>query len=93
MRPRVLAKKILLLVVALAVLAYVADYAVWRVRVARGRGMSTVAVDQYLTTALKGNKAEYDFLGTVQQTCAKALAPHGGAAPCWWLSRHTSQWE
>lgn len=82
----------MVLLIMLAV-SYVLDYAVWRARTARGSGMGTVAVDQYLSTPLKGNKAEYDFMGTVQQPCARSLFPHGGAQPCWWLSRHTSQWE
>lgn len=90
---RDLARKILPAILLLAILAYAVDYAVWRVRVARGTGMATIALDQYLSTALKGNKDEYDYLGAVQQPCAVALAPHGGAKPCWWLRRHTSQWE
>jgi hypothetical protein len=77
--------------VLLAVVAYAADYCIWKVR--GPAAMSSIAVDQYLTTPLKGNKNEYDYIGTVQQPCARALAPHGGAPPCWWLSRHTSQWE
>jgi hypothetical protein len=32
-------------------------------------------------------------MGVVQVSCARALFPHGGAPACWWLSRHTTQWE
>jgi hypothetical protein len=80
------------LVVAIA-LVYVGDYAAWRVRLSHGSGTGSLAVDQYLATPLKGNKAEYDFLGTVQQPCARAIFPHGGNNACWWVARHTSQWE
>jgi hypothetical protein len=90
---RGIAGRVLLAVLVAAAVAYVADYGVWRVRMAHGAGMRTVAVDQYLATALKGNKAEYDYLGTVQQPCSRSGFPHGGAQPCWWLARHTTQWE
>jgi hypothetical protein len=78
---------------ALAAALYIGDYAIWRTRMSHGSGAGTIAVDQYLATPLKGNKAEYDFLGTVQQPCSRSLAPHGGMQPCWWLARHTSQWQ
>ncbi|HEY6448599.1 MAG TPA: hypothetical protein VIY53_19245 [Acidobacteriaceae bacterium] len=76
-----------------AIVLYLADWVIFTVRAARGGGYGTVQVEQYLSTALKGNKQEYDYLGTVQVTCARALFPHGGAAPCWWQRRHTQQWE
>jgi hypothetical protein len=91
MRP--LARKAVPILIAVAAALYAADFAQWSVRQSRGSGMGTIAVDQYLATTLKGNKAEYDFLGTVQQPCARALFPHASAAPCWWLARHTSQWQ
>jgi hypothetical protein len=86
-------ERVLLGLLVVAVLTYAADWIVWRVKLARGAGYSTVQVDQYLGTALKGNKEEYDYLGTAQQSCAVALFPHGGSQPCWWLRRHTSVWE
>jgi hypothetical protein len=79
------------LVVAIAV--WVGDFAVYRVRVARGTAFDSVQVQEYLSTALKGNKQEYDYMGAAQMTCARALFPHGGAPACWWLRRHTTQWE
>jgi hypothetical protein len=64
-----------------------------RVREVRGTAFDSVQVEEYLSTALKGNKQEYDYLGTAQVSCARALFPHGGAPACWWLRRHTTQWE
>lgn len=84
------------LVKALLVVAIVlglSDWAVFRLRSARGRGFDTVQVDEYLSTPLKGNKQEYDYMGKEQVNCARALLPHAGAPPCWWLRRHTTQWE
>lgn len=76
-----------------AVLLWVADWAVFRVESARGRGFDTVEVQQFLGTALKGNKTEYDYEGTAEVNCARSLFPHGGAPACWWLRRHTTRWE
>jgi hypothetical protein len=76
-----------------AVVVWVVDWAVFRVRASRGTAFDSVQVEQYLTTPLKGNKQEYDYLGTGQETCARALFPHGSAPACWWLRRHTTEWE
>ena len=76
-----------------ALLVWVTDFAVYRVRVARGTAFDSVQVEEFLSTALKGNKQEYDYMGSAQMTCARALFPHGGAPACWWLRRHTTQWE
>ena len=76
-----------------AVLLWGGDWAIFRVRAARGTAYDTVAVQQFLTTPLKGNKQEYDYMGMAQETCARALFPHGDAPACWWLRRHTTQWE
>ncbi|HEX4311430.1 MAG TPA: hypothetical protein VHZ25_15460 [Acidobacteriaceae bacterium] len=76
-----------------AVLLWVCDWAVYRLRVARGTAFDSVQVEEYLSTALKGNKQEYDYMGTAEMSCARAIFPHGGAPACWWLRRHTTQWE
>jgi hypothetical protein len=80
------------LLLAAIVLVYLVDWAALRVKVVRGTGYGTVQVDEYLSTPLKGNKAEYDFMGTQSETCSHSLFPHG-AAPCWWLARHANRWE
>lgn len=77
---------------AVTVLTYLVDWATLRIRVTRGTGYGTVQVDHYLATPLKGNKAEYDYIGTNPESCAHSIFPHG-APPCWWLAKHTSQWE
>lgn len=79
-----------LLVVLVAV--YLIDWGILRVKAAYGKGYGTVQVDVYLATPLKGNKDEYDYMGSQAKPCAHSIFPHG-AAPCWWLARHTSQWE
>jgi hypothetical protein len=79
--------------VVATVLLWVADWTVFRVRAARGTAFDSVQVEEYLSTALKGNKQEYDYMGTAQVSCARAVFPHAGAPACWWLRRHTTQWE
>ena len=80
-------------VLVAAVVLWLCDWAVYRVRVAHGTAFDSVQVEEYLSTALKGNKQEYDYMGTAQMSCARAIFPHGGAPACWWLRRHTTQWE
>jgi len=89
---RVLAAALKVLVVT-AVVLWLSDWGLFRLREARGTAFDSVQVQEFLTTALKGNKQEYDYMGTAQVTCARALFPHGGAPACWWLRRHTTQWE
>ena len=83
-------------VVGLA-LFYFADWGIFEIRRARGAGMGSVPVEQYLKTQLKGNKAEYDYLGTTDQSCALTALPQYAASalnpPCWWLERHKQRWQ
>jgi hypothetical protein len=80
------------IVLAVVAVIYLADWAALRVKMAHGTGYGTVQVDQYLGTPLKGNKEEYDYMGSMPEPCAHSIFPHG-AAPCWWLAKHTSHWE
>ena len=83
-------------VVGLAVLAgllYVGDWLVLRARVSRGTAFGVVQVNQLLATPLKGNKVEYDLMGTGPMTCSHSIFPQQGNPACWWLERHPTQWE
>jgi len=72
---------------------YACDWAQLHYRAAHGGGYRTMQVEQYLATPLKGNKAEYDYMGTQPESCASSLFPQSGDAPCWWLKRHLQHWE
>lgn len=76
---------------------YALDWAVFEVRLGRGVGLQSVSVDQFLTTPLKGQKVEYDYLGTGAENCARAMFPQYAASqwnpPCWWLKRHNVTWK
>jgi hypothetical protein len=65
----------------------------WTVYKFRGSPQSQVAVNRFLSVPLKGQKTEYDFLGTASVPCVIALFPHGGETPCWYLQRHPNQWD
>ena len=78
--------------IAAVIVVYLVDWVVLRIRITRGTAYANVQVDQYLSTPLKGNKAEYDYLGTATVTCSCSIFPHG-AAPCWWRNWHKSVWE
>lgn len=86
-------EKLALALITAALLLWAGDWAIFQVRSARGSGYDSVQVEQYLSTSLKGNKQEYDYMGTADVRCAQALFPHGGVAPCWWQRRHRQQWE
>jgi len=89
----VILEEALKVIVVAAILLWLCDWAVFRMRISHGRGFETIQVQEYLSTALKGNKQEYDYMGTEQVSCARALFPHAGVQPCWWVRRHTSRWE
>lgn len=79
------------------VILFAIDWTVFALRHIRGSGMSTVAVDQFVAGALKGNRTEYDYVGTVNQSCTRTVFPQYAASqwnsPCWWLQRHRAHWE
>jgi hypothetical protein len=74
-------------------LLYAGDWLVLRYRVAHGTAFDSVEVDQFLATSLKGNKTEYDMVGSFQQPCSRSIFPQQGKPACWWVRRHTMQWE
>jgi hypothetical protein len=82
-----------LTVAILAGLLYLGDTVVLRFRIARGTAYDVVQVNQFLATPLKGNKIEYDLIGTVPETCSRSIFPQKGNPACWWLKRHNSQWQ
>jgi hypothetical protein len=74
-------------------LLYAGDWLVLRVKVSHGTAYGVVQVNQFLATPLKGNKVEYDLMGTAPVTCSRSIFPQQGDPACWWLRRHPSQWE
>ncbi len=86
---RLLGRILLGLLAALAVL-FAADWTVMRVR--GTQAVSSVQVEQFLKTPLKGQKEEFDYMGTVDQPCGRTIFPQQSLTPCWWLQNHKTQW-
>ena len=70
------------------VAAYGGDWAVFKLR---GSPTSRVTVNRYLTIPLKGNKQEFDYLGSSDVPCSVSLFPQAGQSPCWRLRRNPNQ--
>ena len=77
--------------VALAT-AFVAVYAGdWTAYKLRGSPQSQVTVNRYVTIPLKGNRSEFDFLGSSAVPCSDSLFPQSGLSACWQLRRNPNQ--
>ena len=74
--------------VAVAVVAYAADWLVYNLR---GSPSSKVNVSHFLSAPLKNNKEELDYLGSEDVPCSISLFPQGGHNPCWYLQQHRNQ--
>lgn len=78
----------LLMLLAIALLIYPADWCIWRLRVAFGGGMDSIQVSQFTVVELKGNKEEYYPDGSAQMPCSRSLFPQGGHPACWKLRKN-----
>ncbi len=67
---------------------YAGDWAVFKLR---GSPQSKVTVNRFITIPLKGNKQEFDYLGSSDVPCSVSLFPQAGQSACWQLRRDTSQ--
>ncbi|MGH9599514.1 MAG: hypothetical protein ACRD27_06595 [Terracidiphilus sp.] len=82
--------RVFLALAAAFVVAYAGDWAVYRTR---GSPQSSVTVSRFMSIPLKGNKQEFDFLGTGVVPCAISLFPQSSEDPCWLLRRNPTKWE
>ncbi len=84
-------RRVLAVLLGASLLAYPADWLLWRVRSLFGAGMGSVVVSESLAATLKGNHFEVytPTVGTV--ACSRSLLPQAGAGACWWLQRHSDQ--
>lgn len=82
----------ILILLAIAVVSYAADYAVLRYRVAKQKNpFDQVTVTPVFAVKLKDGKTEFDFQPPQIESCANSLYPHLGMEPCWYLKRHLQQ--
>jgi len=81
----------LLALVLLLVIAYLGDYLILRIRIARGSGYGEVTVRQYYAINEKNSRTEYVYGSTEDQVCVNSIFGHQGLLPCWYLRRHPDQ--
>jgi len=81
-------QRVLIFLVAGFILAFAGDSAIYKMR---GSPTSTVTVSQFMSVPLKGNKIEYDYVGSTEVACSVSLFPQGGQSPCWHLRRNRNQ--
>jgi hypothetical protein len=80
--------RVLIVLAAAFVVIYAGDWAIYKLR---GSPRSKVTVNRYVTIPLKGNKQEYDYLGSMDMPCSVSMFPQSGQAPCWQLRRNPNQ--
>jgi hypothetical protein len=77
--------RIAVALVVLFAIAYVCDWAVYKLR---GSPQSKVTVNRFVTIPQKARKSEFDYLGTIDVPCAVAFFPQADESACWQLRRH-----
>jgi hypothetical protein len=76
--------------VVLAVAAvYAGDYLCARLR--GSSALATVQVQPYYAVPLRSGKTEFMLLDPENRTCVRALFPHFGWAPCWYVNGKRQQ--
>ena len=81
-------RRVLVVLAVAFVATYTCDWAVFKLR---GSPQSTVTVNRYLTIPLKGNKQEFDYLGSIDAPCSVSLFPQAGLSACWQMRRNPNQ--
>ena len=90
-------KRAAVLVAALLAIVYAGDYALVRLRVANpkmGNAFDSVQVVRLLAIPLKNGRVDYELDATQPEatvTCVRALFPHVGYQPCWYVRRQSQK--
>lgn len=80
------------IVAAMLLLAYLADYASLVYRIPSGRQQfGSVQVQTLLAVPQKDRKTEFIANPPEAQQCVHSLFPQLGLEPCWYLARHATQ--
>ena len=95
--PGNLARRALVLIAALTAIVYAGDYAVVRLRAAYprlGNAFGSVQMVRLLAIPLKNGRVDYELDALhpeVTITCVRALFPHLGCQPCWYVRRQSQK--
>ncbi len=83
---------ILLFTLGTAVLTFMVDLGLFRLRVAANRNpYGSVVVSRYYAVAQKNGKTQFIFDPPAPESCVNALFPQSGMQPCWYLKSHPEQ--
>ena len=83
-----LLKRIPAAIAVLAVVVYIGDYIVVRLR---SEPTATVQVTKLYAVLQKDGKTEYEAGEPEIQTCVNSIFPHMSYSPCWYVKRHRTQ--
>jgi hypothetical protein len=95
--PGDIARRIAVLIVALAAMVYAGDYALVRLRAAYprvGNAFDSVQVVRLLAIPLKNGRVDYQLDALQPEatvTCVRSLFPHLGYQPCWYVRRQSQK--
>ena len=67
---------------------YLGDMALYKLR---GSPQGSVHVNQTIIVPLKGNKQEYDYLGSSDVPCSVSIFSQNGEDACWVLRRNQNK--
>jgi len=84
-------KRIALVLLALCVLVYAADFLSLHLSIPRREKLGTVTEHTLYAVKLKNGKTEYDDGGDEVVSCSNSLLPQMGVAPCWYEIRHPNR--
>jgi hypothetical protein len=81
-------QRIVLTLAAAFMAVYIGDLTVYKLR---GSPQNHVRVNQTILVPLKGNKQEYDYLGSSDVPCSESIFSQGGEDACWILRRNQNK--
>ena len=81
-------RRVVVTSIAAFIALYFGDLAVYKLR---GSPQGHVQVSQTLLVPLKGNKQEYDYLGTSDVPCSVFIFSQDGQDACWLLRRNQNK--
>jgi hypothetical protein len=75
---------------AIAALAFLADYLSLRLNIPRRETFDSVEVRRFFAVKLKNRQTNYMFDQPRPVECVNSVFPHYGDNPCWYTRRHTT---
>ncbi len=85
-------QRAIIAVLAAAILIYLADYAILKIRVSTGSGASAFdSIPIIQGTPMKDGRVQIFTSDSQTETCVRSLFPHLGYRPCWYVRQNQMQ--